>query len=344
MTRTAAFFLTLAVHLLGCSSSTPPSAAVPPSQEALAAPSAAQPHAAPRATESTVLPHPAMVTSSVRSPEGRASMQDCPPLAKGEAEEPHPCGSLACRAYTSPEAAISAVLTETNPRILAVGEAHLRAELAHLTSTTRRFSELLPLFSCRARHLVIELLLGRNDCGDNRVERTEKLQKPVTQSQANSNQKDFVELGFAAQRVGIAPRALTPSCKLYGRVSAGGQDSVIALLDAIGETTTLSLAELLEVTPSSGPGSLLLAYGGALHNDLQPRPGFEQASFAPKLDARTGGRLIELDLVLREQITDREPWTQQPFFAAYEPTQAPERALLYRTGPRSYTLVFPRSP
>jgi len=342
MTRASALCLALATHLLGCSSSTSPPAAKLPRAEPSSSPTAAR--GAPAATGDGLASPLPLAEPDRKGRDGAERTESCPALASGDGPAPHPCGELACRAYPSPEAALAAVLRENDPRILAVGEAHLRAELAHLTSATRRFSALLHLFSCRARHLVIELLLGRSDCGDNRVERTEELQKPVTKSQARSNQQDFLELGFAAQRLGIAPRALTPTCEVYGRVTTAGPDSVMAMLDAIGATTADSLTELLQVTPSRGTGSLLLAYGGALHNDLVPRPGFEQASFAPRLDALTRGGLVELDLVVREQVTDSEPWTLQPFYAAYQPHRFPDLTLLYQTGPRSFTLVFPRSP
>ena len=88
---------------------------------------------------------------------------------------------------------------------------------------------------------------------------------------------------------------------------------------------------------------LVLLYGGALHNDLAPRAGREAFSFGPELKAHTGGRYVELDLIVPEFIKDTETWRALPWYSHFDPKRAPEKTTLYNPSPGSYVLIFPRS-
>jgi hypothetical protein len=265
----------------------------------------------------------------------------CPTPANRPIEEGTPCGKLDCLAFEDGSAALAYVLRQGSPVVLAVGEAHLQKENKGLESSTKRFETWLSALCPTARHLVLEVWLGRNDCGDQRVKEVAKAQKPVTSAQASTNQDDFVALGFAAKKVGIEPHGLVPTCEQYRDILNQGSGDVSRMLEVIATSTAETTEKLLSRFSPSEPGPLIVAYGGALHNDLAPRPGLEAASFAPRLQAFTHGRTTELDLVLREQVGTSESWTNQPWYSAYRSDAFPKHHLVYRTGLASFALFFP---
>lgn len=266
-----------------------------------------------------------------------------PPLASSapvaaEAEA-RPCGEQGCLAFATPQAAFAYVLS-SQPRVLALGEAHAQQGTSGIHSSTRRFAEqLLPLLRGKAKHLVIELLIA--NCKAKTVSGVAKTQAPVTENQAKGNQSEFVTLGKVAQGLGIEPQALSPSCPDYEAVIAAGDDGVAKLLTLVADETRRSV-ELLLSKPESA-GEILLTYGGALHNDLQPRAGQEAWSFGPALATATAGRYIELDLIVPEFVKDTESWRNLPWFAAFDREHLSDETLLYRPAPGSFALIFPKT-
>jgi hypothetical protein len=287
------------------------------------------PPSRPLATQPVVAPSRSLATATVLSP------PVSPPAASG----PRACGALDCLAFATPQAAFEHVL-RNEPRVLAIGEAHAQAGTTGIRSSTRRFAEqLLPLVSGKAKHIVIELLLA--NCKPKTVERAAQVQAPVTEHQAKSNQNEFLTLGKYAQRLGVEPQALTPDCKEYESVIAAGEDGVGRLLSLVAQKTESSVEALL-----ARPGTdseLILTYGGALHNDLSPRPGQESWSFGPKLALATGGRYVELDLIVPEFVKDTEAWRGLPWFRAFDREHLTGETLLYRPAPNSFALIFPKT-
>lgn len=296
---------------VGCASPTP---AAPPPQ-----PLAKQP-SAPAATQ----PVPSAAPAAPAAP---------------QAAQPRACGALDCLAFATPEAAFEYVLAQ-QPRVLAIGEAHAQEGTTGIRSSTRRFAEqLLPLLSGKAKHIVIELLIA--NCKAKTVERVAQTQAPVTEHQAKSNQNQFLTLGKVAQRFGIEPQALAPDCAEYERAATAGEDGVARLLTLIAQETQRSVEALLAKPDSSGEP--ILTYGGALHNDLSPRPGQESWSFGPQLATATHGRYIELDLIVPEFVKDTEAWRAMPWFSAFDRDQRTSETLLYRPTPSSFALIFPKT-
>lgn len=231
-------------------------------------------------------------------------------------------------------------MLQTQPRVLAVGEAHAQQGTAGIRSSTRRFAEqLLPILSGRSKHIVIELLIA--NCKQPTVSGVAKAQAPVTEHQAASNQAEFLTLGKYAQRLGIEPRALNPSCADYDAVVRAGDDGVARLLTMVADETSKSVEALL-VEPGSAD-SVILTYGGALHNDLQARPGQESWSFGPRLAAASQGHYVELDLIVPEFVKDSEAWRNLPWFSAFDRDHLVSDTLLYRPSPGSFALIFPKT-
>lgn len=250
-----------------------------------------------------------------------------------------PCGELDCLAFPTPQAAFDYVL-QSKPRILAIGEAHAQRGTPGIHSSTRRFAEqLLPLLAGKAKHIVIELLLA--NCSSKTVERTHQTQAPVTEQQAKSNQNEFLTLGKVAQRLGIEPQALAPACSEYDSANAAGEDAVARLLTLVARQTQSSVEALLAKPETSGEP--IVVYGGALHNDLVPRPGQESWSFGPQLSTASGGRYVELDLIVPEFVKDTEAWRALPWFRAFDREHLSRETLLYRPAANSYALIFPKT-
>jgi hypothetical protein len=133
-------------------------------------------------------------------------------------------------------------------------------------------------------------------------------------------------------------------------IESAGDDAIDVSLRAIARLTA-SQAKVLVLRDESSAADrdkMVVVYGGALHNDL-PRPAGPSAdvspwSYAVSLDAAVGGRLVALDLIVPEFIGDDEAWRSQPWWLHYDSSRLGDRPTLFRTGERSYVLVFAMSP
>jgi hypothetical protein len=290
-------------------------------------------------------PAPAPVTPvkpsaklSTSAPAGQAPVAGSAPPPPPAAPPYRDCGD-GCKAFPTAEAAFDFVLAE-QPRVLAIGEAHAQSGGPGGPSSTKRFmDQLLPRLAPRASDLVIELWLANGSCG--KVEqKVQKQQQAVTAPQAATNQNEFVELGHRAKAAGIMPHALVPSCEQYQKISSAGPNDVAEMLAMIKTVTQHDVENLLA---RRGPERLIVAYGGAMHNDLVPREGRQDFSFGPELETATNDRYVELDLVIPEQIKDTEAWRSLPWYGHYSAEKAGNEAVLYSWAPHAYALFFPNA-
>jgi hypothetical protein len=239
------------------------------------------------------------------------------------------------------------------PLVLGIGEAHAQAGSEGVQTTAARFSEqLLPLLAGRASHIIVELLRANPACTA-AARPLERAQKPVTEGQSKNNQSDYVQIGVRAKELGIEPFLLTPSCAEFQAIADAGEDAIPMTLATIARITTRMVKGALLQNHKAGRESIVLAYGGALHNDLQPSDlaradlgastPLSEASFryGDELNQFTRGRYIALDLVVRELIRDNAAWRALPWYAAFDPHLHPESYIVLRTSPQSYVLFFP---
>jgi hypothetical protein len=283
-------------------------------------------------------------------PTQHAANEDGPPLVdplEGLEPEPKPtpppsCGPLDCELYDDAASAFSAVLKET-PAVLAVGEMHALEAAADVPSATKRFrEELLPLLVGRASELLLELWVSDPDC-QKKVDKVEKQQKEVTAGQAASNQNEFVALGDAAHAVGIQPRLLEPTCEDYDRIAKAGDDAVILMLETIAKLSESELASAVTRNESNRTGKMVVAYGGAMHNDVAPTKAAAAFSFGPALAKKISGGYVALDLVVPEYVRDSKLWQAQPWYEHFDPNAHQNKVRLYRPGPGEYALIFART-
>jgi hypothetical protein len=253
------------------------------------------------------------------------------------------CGNVDCRIFGSSAEAFRAVLDE-RPRVLGVGETHALRGSEAVEPATRRFArEFLPLLRGGASDLVIELLLPNAACPAN-TKGAAKSQTVVTEHQAPTDQNDYVALGSAAKALGIRPHALEPTCADLARIAAEPRDQggVVASLAVITRLTTELGSRLLDANTAARDGLMVVLYGGALHNDLAPRPGREGWSYGPAFATRAAGKYVELDLIVPEFIGDSPAWQSFPWVKSFDSTQHPAETSLLSTAPHSFVLVFPR--
>jgi hypothetical protein len=255
-----------------------------------------------------------------------------------------PCAPPLCRQFASPVEAFQTVLA-VRSRVLAIGEAHAQQGTEPVESATARFTRsLLPLMRGRATDIVIELWVARGGCGA--VERdVAARQAPVAAPQARGNQQEFSALGRRAKALGIRPHALEPSCDEYRAIARAGEADIARMLETVATTTRQRLEALLTSPSSPDAGHsasqpLILAYGGALHNDADPKPGREAWSFGPALKRTLGDDYVELDLFVPEQIKDTEPWRALPWYRHFDGSVRSAKTTLIQLGHRSFVLIF----
>lgn len=299
----------------------PRSAPAPAAQPVPARPVPAQP----------VLPQPVLPQPTPAPPLPAA----LDPLGEGEA-----CGALDCRRFSDAASAFRHVLRAA-PLALGIGEAHAPAGSEHLPTTAARFAqELLPVLQGHASHLIVELLAPNPHCPAAAAP-LEQAQKPVIRPQSRENQSDYLSLGVRARALGIEPFVLTPSCEEFQAIGAAGDDALIATLSTIATITTRMAKGALLQNRNAGKSRIVVAYGGALHNDIGRSDDRAAFRYGDVLKDFTTGRYIALDLIVREFIKDNAAWRALPWYGAFDPKSAPDRCILLQPSPQSYVLFFP---
>jgi hypothetical protein len=285
------------------------------------------------------LPPPA--TSAAPAPSAPAPIA----TATAQAEAPkvgRPCGALDCRLFDAPEDALAVVLA-SKPLVLGVGEAHAQKGMEGVASTTKRFTEqFLPVLKDRASDLVVELMLPPKGCKPAEQEVRAK-QHEVTKQQADTNQGEYVTMGDSARKLGVIPDALRPTCDDLDAAAKAGDGAVPKMLETIARLAGNKAKELVARNQKLGQDKVVVLYGGALHNKLDPKPGREAWSYGPELMKATGGRYVELDVFVPESIQDTDSWKAFPWYAHYDRSAHASATVLFRTGPSSWALIFPKT-
>jgi hypothetical protein len=309
----------IAVGLTACSRTTPPSGEPA--------------HAAAKADAAAAAPAPPSTGAAAAIPPGASSCTKD--------------GGPPCFRFATTEDAFKWVLGH-DPLVLGIGEAHAQKGSEGIASSTKRFTEtLLPIAAPRSSDVVVELWAPDPKCAKE-VKRVASAQKPVTEAQASTNQNEYVTLGTKAKEAGMTPWLLRPTCDDFAMLADAGDDAVGAMLGLVKRLTQAKVTQLYERNGKAPPPQkLVIAYGGALHNDLSPSEAMKDYSFGPELDRLTGGRYVELDLIVPEYVKKSPTWEKLPWFASFEADKASDaprnEATLYVMGERSFVLLFPWS-
>lgn len=248
------------------------------------------------------------------------------------------CGELRCSRFATLSEAVSSVLA-SGPRVIAFGESHaLRGAPDVLTATERFGSDILPLLRTRgATVLVVELVNPPQGCETDRAAVT-TLQKPVVEQQDPGNQGRFVELGHRAKALGITPLILEPACSEFSAVRQADLDGVAALLELIAKQTQQKVERLVA---RAGPQEIIVAYGGAIHNDVAEPSETLPFAFGAALRDATHGSYIAVDLIVPEFVGDTETWRALPWYPYWPGLEGPGVTLI-EVGPREFTIILER--
>jgi hypothetical protein len=253
------------------------------------------------------------------------------------------CGDLGCAQFDSPADALNALLPG-GVRVVALGEAHAPKDAAVKSAAARFTDALLPVLAGRSSDLLVELMKPPEGCAPATLE-VRAAQAPVIAEQAPANQNEYLAMGERARALGIVPDLLRPSCADLDGVVDAGDGAVEESLAMIARLSAAQAARLLDrdLRSPADRDKLVVLYGGMLHNDLAPAADHRAWSYGPALDAKTGGRVVAIDLVVPEFIVDDDAWRALPWTWLYDRRRLGKKTTVFRLADRSFVLVFPET-
>jgi len=250
---------------------------------------------------------------------------------------------MECGRFDTPEAAFRAVLTD-KPLVLSIGEAHAQKGATVPSSAKRTTDVFLPELKGKASDLLVELMNPPQGCNKTTAEVKEK-QKVVTQKQAETDQNEYVLMGEAARKQGIVPDLLRPTCDDLFAIDDAGADAIDVSLKTIERLTLTKVRQLRERDKQSAADAekMVVTYGGAIHNDLNPPPERAAWSFGPSLSADVGGRYVALDVYVPEFIEDTDAWKKLEWYGQYDKQKLGGKVTLFHPSAQTFVLIFAMS-
>jgi hypothetical protein len=238
------------------------------------------------------------------------------------------------------EAQIMARLLEEKPRVIAFGEYHELTGGAKARSAISHFTdELLALTTVRASDLIVETWVTTGNCGKTETQAVAKVEKHIQRPKTVKTELEI--LLERTQQLGLRPHILTITCDEYRSIQPDGGDvDYIKLLSVV---TGALKREIDAALKKSRPEKTVLVYGGAVHNDLEPRPELKDYTFGPAVRDQVGGRYLEVDLYVPEFIERDKDIVKEGWYALYKKKAKPGKPTLVKRSPGSYIVVFPRS-
>lgn len=239
------------------------------------------------------------------------------------------------RVLAGPEELVE-VIGGLGPRLLGVGELHATVDGPAETPAIAWFTDrLLPLLAPSATDLVVETWVFEGGCGAQ--EETVAATLPEDTRRPPETEDAIVRLARRARELGVEPRALELSCGDYALVvDAQGRIVYDQLLSALTAKLGAFAREGLAT-----PAACLVLYGGAVHNDLHPRPALATYSYAVDIAAQAPEAYVELDLYPRAAARTQAAFAEEPWFPLLDAPVTPGRLVLYERDPRSLIVLLP---
>ncbi|MDP3154423.1 MAG: hypothetical protein Q8N23_17230 [Archangium sp.] len=247
-----------------------------------------------------------------------------------------------CTVVPSPLAGFQRVL-ERKPAILAVGEYHEVNGAPKVPSAIRRFTrELLPALKGRLTSVVVETWMLNGKCGAAEKQATAAVEK--TTQRPKTTEDEVTTLLDRTYEMGAKNHILMIDCDDHRSMidDAGSLDAEASLL-LVKRKVEAKALEVIEREEGGTAEKVLLLYGGAVHNDLQPLPEWRAYSFGPALAQETGGHTVELDLLVPEYVEADEDLVKEPWFAGAMALAKAGKTVLINPHPEVYLLLFPRT-
>ncbi len=243
-------------------------------------------------------------------------------------------------------AALAAILERAErdggkkPRLIAFGEYHQLKGRTHIRSALTRFSdELWSTVQPFASDLVMETFIPEGNCG----KEEKKVIKDVetTTKRPETTENELVKLVKQAKAQGVQPHILQVSCKDYQSVlDENSQVDYVKMLKLINDLLQKRIAEVRTRRQKAGIDKVVLAYGGALHNDLYPTAELAEYTFGQALTREFPGQYLEIDLYVPEYIASDKQILTQRWYPLYQKARKPTGVVVVRRGPGSFILVF----
>jgi hypothetical protein len=247
-----------------------------------------------------------------------------------------------CESFKSPRAAFERVVS-AGPLILAVGEYHEVEGAPKVKSAIARFTaDLLPLLKDKAGAMIAETWMLNGKCGETEKQAAKEVQK--TTKRPKETEDEVTVMLNRSYALGLKNHILILTCDDYrsmldekGELDA--EKSLKLVRDKV-EEKALEVREKEEAAVE-GKGKMLVLYGGALHNDLEPSERWAPFSFGPRLDREVEHRYVELDLLVPEYVKDDDDLVKEAWFKPALARAARGETVLVSPRPGVRMLVFP---
>jgi hypothetical protein len=250
----------------------------------------------------------------------------------------------ACPCTTFPDAKSAfAKILERKPAILALGEFHEIEGGPKVKSAVKRFTtDLLPLLKGKAGSLVLETWITTGKCGEVEKQAVAEVQK-TTQRPATT-EDELTTLLNRSDALGLKNHILLLTCDEYkSMLGSDGQLDGEKSLTLVRHKVEDKADEVREKGEAGTRERMLVLYGGALHNDLEPAPGFEGVTFGPTLQHETDGGYLEVDLLVPEYVEGDDDLKKESWFDEAMKLSATGKTVLVSPGPDTYQLLFART-
>lgn len=237
--------------------------------------------------------------------------------------------------YTTVADALAPILA-LHPKVLGVGELHATTDGPALRSTMARFTkDFLPILAPTTSDLILETWRLDGRCGPTEEVVATEIQTDTRRPEATKS--ELVLLAEAALAANVRPHDLALTCDEYGSLT--GPDGQI-VYDTLLRLLTGKLQDFA-MKGLDTPDAALILYGGAVHNDLKPKPEMAAWAYGPAVAARGAESYVELDLYVPELVTET---LTEPEWAPLLAATGPDRLILYERAPRSFVLFLESTP
>jgi hypothetical protein len=156
-----------------------------------------------------------------------------------------------------------------------------------------------------------------------------------------ATESEIVRLLRRAKELGVAPHLLDVDCHEYQTLQVGDHVDYDRLLKLTRAHLQRAIEQALAL-PHPPDRPLVLVYGGALHNDLEPAAPLADYSFGPAIDRLTGGAYREVDLYVPQLVDALPALRAERWYPIWVARRRPGETLLIRRGPRSAVVLFQR--
>lgn len=238
-------------------------------------------------------------------------------------------------------AAMAHILRD-QPRVLGIGELHLRTDKDGPTqSALARFTaEAMPALGPKVSDLVIETWVVDPACKI-AGEATQRVESAMKRPESTKGEIGGL-IGIIKQN-GIKAHVMRLTCDDLAAVAPpAGVDGEKLLAVVTRELGRVSRSAVRYRDEHAEARPLIVVYGGALHNDLYPFKTTAQWSYANAVDDATGGRFVEVDLYLPELVEGQALYQGEPWYPLVAKAP-PGKVILVERAPHSWLAILPRA-